>query len=315
LLLKNASASTPDQSCTEDLDLRHADGSEVSYEMVITFIRDDAGNPTGVLGVSRDITERKKLTQKLADTQRRESLGILAGGIAHDFNNLIGVILGHADLIAHKLDDNDPLQTSLAKIKQGADSAAQMCTQMLSFSGNGGTITERIRLSTRVRELLNLIRSSLPDKALVEYHLAPDLSDVLADPSDNNNMRMDMMGFNIIKEPFSFHFSGLEGETVPYIDTKDASLVFSDKYIQMDFTIPSWNVYGFGERIHDTELSQGAWNMWGKNKQSVMDDGTGSGVQSTGMHPFILFKNKKAGDFGGMFFRNSNGQAPILRFK
>ena len=91
-------------------------------------------------------------------------------------------------------------------------------------------------------------------------------------------------------------------------------MVFSDKYIQMDFTLPSQKIFGFGERVHSVGLGEGAWTMWGKNQVPVEDDGTGKGFQNFGVHPFIMFKNDKAGDFGGIFFRNSNNQAPIIKF-
>jgi alpha-glucosidase (family GH31 glycosyl hydrolase) len=54
--------------------------------------------------------------------------------------------------------------------------------------------------------------------------------------------------------------------------------------------------------------------MWAKNKVPTPDDGFGTGLQSTGMHPFVLFKNPKSGRFGGMYFRNANNAAPIVRF-
>jgi len=83
----------------------------------------------------------------------------------------------------------------------------------------------------------------------------------------------------------------------------------------MDFTLPSDQIYGFGERIHATKLDQGAWTMWNKNKGPKLDDGYGRGVQSYGTHPFLLYKNPVNNKFGGIFFRNSNNQSPIIVFE
>lgn len=137
---------------------------------------------------------------------------------------------------------------------------------------------------------------------------------IIPDPEENKSMRLDMLGFNINQSPFYFGFTDKQNPDTEWITTKDATLVFAEKYIQMDFTLPSWDLYGFGERVHETNMTQGAWTMWSKNKVPIPDDGFGDGVQSTGMHPFVMFKNPKSGNFGGMFFRNSNNAAPIVRF-
>lgn len=54
--------------------------------------------------------------------------------------------------------------------------------------------------------------------------------------------------------------------------------------------------------------------MWNKNKEPQVDTGYGKGVQSFGTHPFLLYKNPANNKFGGIFFRNSNNQAPIIVF-
>jgi len=78
-----------------------------------------------------------------------------------------------------------------------------------------------------------------------------------------------------------------------------------DKFIQMDFQLPSQRVFGFGERIRDFQLDEGTWTMWAIGLDSPEDDGTGrKGVY--GVHPFIMVQTEKKGDFIGIFFRNSN---------
>lgn len=60
-----------------------------------------------------------------------------------------------------------------------------------------------------------------------------------------------------------------------------------DKYIQMDFTLPSQNIYGLGERIHEFNIGEGTWTMWSSGQMSPYDDGMGrKGVY--GVHPFIM---------------------------
>lgn len=50
--------------------------------------------------------------------------------------------------------------------------------------------------------------------------------------------------------------------TNTYINTAGETLVFMDKYIQMDFTLPSQNIYGLGERVHEFNIGEGTWTMW-----------------------------------------------------
>ena len=86
-----------------------------------------------------------------------------------------------------------------------------------------------------------------------------------------------------------------------------------DKFIQMDFRLPSQRVFGFGERIRDFQLDEGTWTMWAIGLDSPEDDGTGrKGVY--GVHPFVMVQTENKGDFIGIFFRNSNAQSPVLKF-
>jgi alpha-glucosidase (family GH31 glycosyl hydrolase) len=126
-------------------------------------------------------------------------------------------------------------------------------------------------------------------------------------------MRLDMVGFKMSPlGTFEFSFSDPQnGQT--FIDNKNCSLVYMDKFIQMDFNLPSQNIFGLGERIHEFALKEGAWNMWAHGQPSPYDDGTGrKGVY--GVHPFMLIQGNRKDDFFGLYFRNSNAQTPIIAF-
>jgi len=85
----------------------------------------------------------------------------------------------------------------------------------------------------------------------------------LPNPGENLDMRLDMVGFNMTqKGTFEFLFSDPLIAGNKFIDTHNCSLVFMDKFIQMDFNLPSQNLFGFGERIREFALKEGAWNMW-----------------------------------------------------
>jgi PAS domain S-box-containing protein len=80
------------------LHLRTKDGRERSISVAAVNMKDDRGQVRAVLTIVSDVTEKRKLEQKLQQAQKLESLGVLAGGIAHDFNNLLVGVLGNAGL-------------------------------------------------------------------------------------------------------------------------------------------------------------------------------------------------------------------------
>jgi PAS domain S-box-containing protein len=123
-------------------------------------------------GVHRDITERKRIERKLLDSQKLESLGVLAGGIAHDFNNLLTGILGNASLARMELPETSPAQPCLEQIEQASEKAADLCQQMLAYSGKGRFVIERLNLSAIVRSTADLIRLSINKSVVLKLSLA-----------------------------------------------------------------------------------------------------------------------------------------------
>jgi alpha-glucosidase (family GH31 glycosyl hydrolase) len=230
------------------------------------------------------------------------------GDVANSESGVSGTIHG-------SFSDNSNSLLALAGFQElyGADPVKPM-PEMLAVDIN------KIPLGTNNKEIKSIkFKFSMIDFNVAKLEMGAEDAfslpeAVVADPAENTQMRMSMLGFNYNTSPFSFNFTDKSDPTNAYVSTQDATLVFAEKYTQMDFTLPSWDLYGFGERVHATNMSQGAWTMWNKNKVPTPDDGFGKGLQSFGTHPFILFKNDKAGDFGGMFFRNANNQAPIVRF-
>ena len=142
--------------------------------------------------------------------------------------------------------------------------------------------------------------------------------DNVAQP-DHPNMRLEMLGFKMDKSDgtrFGFSFNDplvTKGDN-SFISTKDCSLVFMDKFILMEFNLPSQRVFGFGERVSEFQLKEGVWNMWAKNSEFIYDDGTVGRLGGSGVHPFLLIQGRTKDDFIGMYFKNSNFMSPIVTF-
>ncbi|MCH9023598.1 MAG: PAS domain S-box protein [Planctomycetes bacterium] len=110
-----------------------ADGKELTLEAKPRVVR--FKNRRGVMVVMRDITERKRLQEQLAQAQKMEAIGQLAGGVAHDFNNLLSVIMGFSQLAENARTTNaDELPGHLAEIRKASERGARLTNQLLAFS-------------------------------------------------------------------------------------------------------------------------------------------------------------------------------------
>lgn len=134
------------------------------------------------VGFAVDITAQKedaerqlKLERRLQEGQKLESLALLAGGIAHDFNNLLTGILGSCGLAQMTLPEQHPAAEHLQQIEQTTFRAADLCRQMLAYSGKGRFVVSRIDISQLIKETTTLIRSSISKKAVIRFHLEPHL--------------------------------------------------------------------------------------------------------------------------------------------
>jgi len=151
-------------------------------------MRDASGSIDTLLGITRDITERKRseterasLEAQLRESQKMEAIGTLAGGIAHDFNNIIGTILGNVELARDDAGASPGLQQSLAEIRKAGMRARDLVQQILSFSRRQPTALKLIEPGTVVAEVVRLLRSTLAARVQVEAKVAPDTGLILAD--------------------------------------------------------------------------------------------------------------------------------------
>ncbi|ACL03769.1 PAS/PAC sensor hybrid histidine kinase [Desulfatibacillum aliphaticivorans] len=162
------------RSRTLELQQISKDGTVSWTEVTTSFIRNEEGKPIGMVGVNRDIEARKKaererlrLEQRLQEVQKREAIGTLTGGVAHDFNNILGVVLGHADLLLYDVDESDPQYFSLAEIRKAGLRARDIIAQLLRYTRTEEKILAPLDIVPVIRESLNLLRSTLPGKVHV----------------------------------------------------------------------------------------------------------------------------------------------------
>jgi two-component system, cell cycle sensor histidine kinase and response regulator CckA len=156
-------------------------------------VLDHLGQCLRMFCASQDITEQKQLESQLQHAQKLETLGVLAGGIAHDFNNLLMVILGNAELAGLQLAEESPARESISQIETAAVRAAELCKQMLAYSGKGKFIIRPLDLSKLVREMAELLEIAVAKKGALEYELAEDLPAIDADAAQVQQVVMNMI--------------------------------------------------------------------------------------------------------------------------
>ena len=163
-------------------------------------LRDRDGRLTGVQVIALDITARKQaderergLAEKLQQTQKLESLGVLAGGIAHDFNNLLSGILGNADLALLELPPGSAARHPLEQVLAGARRAADLTKQMLAYSGRGRFVVETIELPQLVKEMGSLLEVSISKKNVLRYEFAGSVPAVDVDVAQIRQVVMNLI--------------------------------------------------------------------------------------------------------------------------
>jgi PAS domain S-box-containing protein len=174
----------------------HLEGAMLSHSLGRPPVNDV---PLLLLAVN-DITERKEAEEKrlqmerqMQQTQKLESLGVLAGGIAHDFNNLLTVILGNASLALDELPPTSPARDNLEAIEQTSLRAAELCRQMLAYSGKGQFVVETIQLGELIEDMLSLLKASISKKAILNLHLKESLPALRGDPSQIRQIVMNLV--------------------------------------------------------------------------------------------------------------------------
>ena len=158
------------------------------------------GRAERVAGIAQDITERKHAEEereaferKLQETQRLESLGVLAGGIAHDFNNLLTGVLGNASLARMSLTEADKCQNYLSEIEEVAVRAADLCKQMLAYSGRGRFEVTLLNFNALIQETTQLLKHSTAKTATLRFHLADDLPPIEGDATQLRQVVMNLV--------------------------------------------------------------------------------------------------------------------------
>ncbi|MBA3009359.1 MAG: response regulator [Proteobacteria bacterium] len=168
-------------------------------ETTTSFTQDGVGNPMEMVGVSRDITKRKQaekekkaLEFQLHQSGKLEAIGTLAGGIAHDMNNIVAAIMGYAELSLHEADKNSRMHHRLDRMIKACHRARDLVSQILTFSRQDIQEIRSVKVHLIVKEVLKLIRASLPSTITIQQDIPKQHLMITADPTQVHQIIMNL---------------------------------------------------------------------------------------------------------------------------
>ena len=168
---------------------RRKDGSRFICQFKVSPIYDENSNIIGYMGFQRDITESKQaeeekqsLETQLAQAQKMEAVGRLAGGVAHDFNNMLGVILGHAEILLEQVGSDQPIHANVSEIMNAAERSADLTGQLLTFARKQTVSPKVIDLNKALLGMSRMLQRLIGEDIDLVWKPGSDLWTVRVDP-------------------------------------------------------------------------------------------------------------------------------------
>jgi len=162
------------------------DGDDSFFEVIGTPVSNEEGRIESVVVIARDVTDRFQLERQLRHAQKMEAIGTLAGGVAHDFNNLLTPIMGYTEIIKLKMRqegfEDQPIFDYLAEILKAGKRAKGLVDQILAFSRSNEQKESLLYLHPIVKEVVKLMRVTLPSTIQIEQDIDQDCETVFVDP-------------------------------------------------------------------------------------------------------------------------------------
>ncbi len=162
------------------------------YEVSVHPLLDAAGNLTGAVHITSDITARKKLEAQLLHMQKIDAIGQLAGGVAHDFNNILTAIIGHSSILQAKMAEDDPLRAHVDRIMAASESAASVTHSLLAFGRKEVVNLKPLKLCGVVDDAAKLLTRLIGESIELVVTQSDDDPSVLADKSQMEQLLINL---------------------------------------------------------------------------------------------------------------------------
>ncbi|HEY6348024.1 MAG TPA: PAS domain-containing protein [Candidatus Angelobacter sp.] len=154
--------------------------------------RDSDGQIIGVLGISVEITEHRRMEEQLRRAQRMESVGAFSGAIAHDFSNLLTVIKGYSQLSLSERQHHPGVYGNLEQIVKATDRATALIRQLLAFGRQQVLQPRVLNLNDVISHLQQMLRRLIGEDVEITTRFDVDLWPVKADPGQVEQVLMNL---------------------------------------------------------------------------------------------------------------------------
>ena len=144
---------------------------------------ESAAGSTGMISISRDLTQQKATEKHLRQQQKMNAVGELAGGVAHDFNNILTAILGYVALCMNSVEEDSKLYRYLQEIVKAGDRATKLVRQILTFSRQEEQQFQPTELQSIIDDSLSMVQTTLKKNITLEKEIDSDCGAVFGDPT------------------------------------------------------------------------------------------------------------------------------------
>ncbi|MBC8182465.1 PAS domain S-box protein [candidate division KSB1 bacterium] len=168
------------------------DGSFYDEMATISPITNSNGEIVNYIALKRDITNEIKLEHHLRQSQKMQTIGTLAGGIAHDFNNILSPLFGYTEMLLQDVDEGSQIHSAIEQIFKAALRAKDLVHQILTFSRQGESERKPFYVHHIVKEIIQLLKASLPATIQITRNINSNCGMVLADPTQIHQIIMNL---------------------------------------------------------------------------------------------------------------------------
>ncbi|MCD4716184.1 MAG: PAS domain S-box protein, partial [Desulfobacterales bacterium] len=171
---------------------RKKDGTLYKEKATISPVLDNSEGLLNYVAVKRDVTNELRMEKQFRQAQKMEAIGTLAGGIAHDFNNILGSIIGYTELANLDLPEGVKAKYNLKAVMKACDRAKDMVNQILAFSRQSEENRRPIQMVPIVKEVLKLLRATLPANIEIHLEVNEGIGVVQADSTEIHQVLMNL---------------------------------------------------------------------------------------------------------------------------
>ena len=174
-----------------ELEMRQKSGVLMWADVTLQTVYGESEDTGYVKVIISDVTEKKEMQARMIQSEKLESLGVLAGGVAHDFNNILTAIIGYSELLMFENPDDPKVKARANDIYRAGDRAKRLVNQILSFSRRRDVVLEAVSAKNVAEEVVNFLRASIPASVMIDLKTETD-AHIKADPTQIHQVFMNI---------------------------------------------------------------------------------------------------------------------------